>query len=152
VQCHAVLLTPSFSNNVHLCACLILIINASLSIVPTSLSRPLLLLIYSFLSLPLPLPILLSAPCSPKRIAYHIPPIPDDLLKPLQHVLPSQQRPHRHPNDETVPMDVDTVMAARRAVTAEDKKKHHNCYRPLDPGTSPPRSTEMLAARTAPWS
>ena len=30
--------------------------------------------------------------------------------------------PRRHPNDETVPMDVDTVC---RAVTEEDKKKHH---------------------------
>jgi hypothetical protein len=39
---------------------------------------------------------------------------------------PQQQQPHRHPNDETVPMDVDTVMAAHRAVTAEDKKKHCN--------------------------
>jgi hypothetical protein len=47
------------------------------------------------------------------------------------HKGPQQQRPHCHPNDETVPMDVDTVMAARRAVTAEDKKKHRNkgqCY------------------------
>jgi hypothetical protein len=26
------------------------------------------------------------------------------------------------------------------------------CYCPLDPGTSPPRSTETLAARIAPWS
>jgi hypothetical protein len=26
------------------------------------------------------------------------------------------------------------------------------CYRPLDPGTSPPRLTEMSAARTARWS
>ena len=51
---------------------------------------------------------------------------------PMQwHKGPQQQRPHRHPNDETVPMDVDTVMAAQRAVTAEDKKKHRNegrCY------------------------
>jgi hypothetical protein len=32
---------------------------------------------------------------------------------PMQwHKGPQQQRPHRHPNDETVPMDVDTVMAA----------------------------------------
>jgi hypothetical protein len=47
------------------------------------------------------------------------------------HKGPQQQQPHCHPNDETVPMDVDTVMAAHRAVTAEDKKKHHNegrCY------------------------
>ena len=29
---------------------------------------------------------------------------------------------------------------------------HPGCYRPLGPGTSPPRSTETLAARTAPWS
>jgi hypothetical protein len=47
------------------------------------------------------------------------------------HKGPQQQRPCRHPNDETVPMDVDTVMAAQQAVTAEDKKKHCNegrCY------------------------
>jgi hypothetical protein len=32
---------------------------------------------------------------------------------PMQwHKGPQQQRPHCHPNDETVPMDVDTVMAA----------------------------------------
>jgi hypothetical protein len=41
VQCRAVLLTPSFSDNVRSCACLIPIVNASLSIVPIPLSRPL---------------------------------------------------------------------------------------------------------------
>jgi hypothetical protein len=40
VQCRAVLLTPSFSDNVRSCACLIPIVNASLSIVPIPLSRP----------------------------------------------------------------------------------------------------------------
>jgi hypothetical protein len=43
-------------------------------------TRPLLLL---------SLPILFSAPRSPERIAYHPTPIPDDLLKLLQHPLPS---------------------------------------------------------------
>jgi hypothetical protein len=47
---------------------------------------PFSLLIYSsFLSLP----ILLSAPRSPERVAYHLLPILDDLLKPSQHELPS---------------------------------------------------------------
>ena len=50
------------------------------------------------------------------------------MMKPLKQWPSTWQKPHhkttrRHPNDETVPMDVDTV---RRAVTEEDKKRHRN--------------------------